>query len=59
MHTFRYVSEDRLWVVGHYQPNQMDGGAFWISMRDCSSKDEAAAWVSYLNGGTIPKVEYR
>lgn len=42
-------SEDRLWTVGYYAP---DGS--WEPESDHDSKEAAAAWVHYLNGGQKP-----
>jgi len=39
-----------LWTVGaaHDRNN-------WVPLRDCSSAEEAMAWLSYLNGGEYPQ----
>jgi hypothetical protein len=48
--SYVYVrSEPGLFTVGHYSP---DGR--WHPDGDYSSRDEAAARVHYLNGGTEP-----
>jgi len=41
-------TDKELWTVG-----VLDRGG-WEPLRDCSSKDEAMAWLSYLNGGEHP-----
>lgn len=48
MSTWVYIqSEPGLWTVGFYSP---DGE--WHSESDYPHKEQAAARVSYLNGGT-------
>jgi hypothetical protein len=42
-------NSDGLWTVGFYAP---DGE--WIPEMDCKSVEEAAARVSWLNGGVKP-----
>ena len=39
-------SEPGLWTVGFYAPN-----GNWVAESDHESKEDAAARVSYLNGG--------
>jgi len=43
-------SEPGLWTVGFYKP---DGE--WLPESDHSSKEDAAARVHYLNGGSEPE----
>jgi hypothetical protein len=52
MHTFDRVKDgdDYLYVVGWIDPH-----AQWHPLRDCANAAEAAACVSYLNGGTAPE----
>jgi hypothetical protein len=45
-------SEKNVYTVGFYKP----GGEF-VPESDCGSKEEAAARVSYLNGGTSNVVQ--
>jgi len=41
-------TDKQLWTVGMIDP------AGWTPLRDCASRDEAMAWLSYLNGGVHP-----
>jgi hypothetical protein len=52
MHTFDRIKDGDgryLYVVGWF-----DRANIWHPLRDCGSASEAAAWVSYLNGGERP-----
>lgn len=49
MYVAEYQRQDRMWTVGHYDP---DGG--WHAISDHGSAEEAAAEIHYLNGGTRP-----
>lgn len=56
MHTYRRVSQGEgnyLYVVGFEVANPECSD--FRSMKDCATEDEAAAYVSYLNGGDHPK----
>ena len=48
MHTYRQLSEDSF-EVGYFRSN----GA-WTSVQSFATADEAAAFASYLNGGSAP-----
>ena len=52
MHTFDRVKDGDgyIYVVGWIDPHSQ-----WHPLRDCANAAEAAAWVSYLNGGTAPE----
>ena len=52
MHTYRQ-SEQNLWTVGFEMPNP--DTTDWRPMRDFNTESEAAAYVSFLNGGENPK----
>jgi len=56
MHTMKYNKEDRLWTVGYFEPKADETGEWhtWHPLEDYKDKQEAAAWVSYLNGGPKP-----
>jgi len=42
-----YMRTERgIWTVGFFKPN-----GDWVTDQDCSSKEEAAQRVHYLNGG--------
>jgi len=47
MSSYVYVkSEERLWTVGYYTPS-----GNWMPESDHNNREDAAARVSYLNGG--------
>jgi hypothetical protein len=58
MHSFTQFRQDGggyLYSVGYWQPPAYDTDrATWQPLRDCGSAEEAAGWVSYLNGGERP-----
>jgi hypothetical protein len=37
-------------TVGFYGANNL-----WVTLRDFNDEDQAAGWVSYLNGGDHPR----
>jgi len=51
MITCFYSRDDKIYTVG---AEHHDGS--WCPLRDCSSQEEAMAWISYLNGGAHPEV---
>jgi len=53
MISMRFSREDQLYTVGIMEM-QRNGEEWWIPIRDCKSREEAAAWMSYLNGGVHP-----
>lgn len=60
MHTFRHIGDK--WLVGFYEPivtwaTETIGvpDVKWHTVKTCSGETEAAAWVSYLNGGARPQ----
>ena len=59
MHTFSKVREDDggswTYVVGYWCPPVYGQDGEWEPLRDCANAAEAAAWVSYLNGGAAPE----
>ena len=52
----RGKGDDRnLWCVGIALPGtEAHERGSWTPLRDCSSAEEAMAWISYLNGGMHP-----
>ena len=46
--TIKETEPNLLWTVGVLDP------AGWTALRDCSNRDEAMAYMSYLNGGVHP-----
>jgi uncharacterized Fe-S cluster-containing MiaB family protein len=46
MWLIKYEKLDRLWQVGHYDPDKA-----WIVLEELDSLQKAIAWVHYLNGG--------
>jgi len=48
MHSYRKVSLKPIWVVGFYS------GGERRDLKDFTSEEAAAAYVSYLNGGNNP-----
>jgi hypothetical protein len=60
MHTYRNTEaslDGSLWTVGHYEMMGYDTSSSdyrWRPMKDFSTEAEAAAYVSYLNGGVKP-----
>jgi len=50
-HTLRRYHSDQgvRWHVGFWQPN-----GEWLDLLDFVNMIDAAAWVSFLNGGTKP-----
>lgn len=54
MHTFTKSRQDDgtyLYCVGYWCPAVYGEEPCWEPLRDCSTPDEAAQWVNYLNGG--------
>jgi hypothetical protein len=59
MHTFIQSKPDRdrpaIYSVGAWSPPAyQDKNWKWNALCNCASQAEAAAWVSYLNGGERP-----
>jgi hypothetical protein len=58
MHTFRRntANEDGHWEVGYYEPKADSTGqwAEWNVVRAFQHEHDAAAYVSWLNGGEPP-----
>jgi hypothetical protein len=52
MISIRYSHTDRLYTVG--QEIETDSTVSWMPLKDCNSREEAMAWLSYLNGGVHP-----
>lgn len=47
MYVYTYTDHSDMFTVGHYAPNGR-----WVPESDHGSRDEAAARVNYLNGGS-------
>jgi hypothetical protein len=49
MYAVKKAQGEDIWTVGihHYS----GGSTIWYSLRDCSSDEEAFAFINYLNGG--------
>jgi hypothetical protein len=58
MHTYRKTPQGDgryLYVVGFDACTIQDQ---WTALRDCKDEAEAAAYVSYLNGGDHPRKQF-
>jgi hypothetical protein len=51
MWIFHLREDGEIYVVGFFQPNN---GGFW-TIGKTTARSRAAAWVSYLNGGSKPE----
>jgi hypothetical protein len=52
MHTYRKSGDE--WTVGFCIPGSGEAGLpWWQTIRDFQSEAEAAAYVSFLNGGKV------
>ncbi len=49
MYVYVRAKGEQLWTVGFYDPTGK-----WIPESDWDNKEDAAARVSYLNGGNVP-----
>jgi len=56
IHTMRYSKKDRLWTAGYFEPvsSGSDWHYNWHAIEDFDNMMDAAAFVSYLNGGQRP-----
>lgn len=55
IHTMLYSKEDGLWTVGFYEPvvpNSTLNAPRWHALEDFNIKEDAAAFVNFLNGGS-------
>jgi hypothetical protein len=43
-----YSPTDRIWTVGHYDPQ-----GNWHALQDCDTSVEAARFIHYLHGGQL------
>jgi hypothetical protein len=50
MHSYRKRSLKPIWVVGFADADS------WHALKDFTTEEAAAAYVSYLNGGNNPEV---
>ena len=56
MHTYRKSGDE--WTVGYCIPGSGEAGLpWWQTIRDFQSEAEAAAYVSFLNGGKDPYLQ--
>jgi hypothetical protein len=46
-----YNKADRLFSIGYYHAGSVSGVTEFRVIRDCATSEEAAAFISYLNGG--------
>ena len=53
----RWVESKPEWVVGYYNPEAIDVYPEWVTISTYKTEEEAAARVSYLNGGLNPDIE--
>lgn len=57
MHTLHKYEDDNdgmRWSVGFWQPAAYNEPVQWLPLLDFINMSDAAAWVSYLNGGSKP-----
>lgn len=57
MHTYVHSKREAVWTVGYYEPRtDSEGGLFyeWRALKDLNTEEGAAAYTSYLNGGSKP-----
>jgi hypothetical protein len=56
MHTYKQSKNEAVWTVGLYEPKEDDRGLFykWVALKDFNTEEGAAAYASYLNGGSKP-----
>lgn len=59
MHTYKHSKNEAVWTVGYFEPivewateNFGAASAKWIALKDFNTEDGAAAYASYLNGGS-------
>jgi hypothetical protein len=53
MHTYRKINETT-WQVGYWLVSEHEHGAWWRVVKTLPTEDDAAAYTSYLNGGSKP-----
>lgn len=57
MHTYVHSKREAVWTVGYYEPIPQEEVAErhqWKALKDFNTEEGAAAYASYLNGGSKP-----
>lgn len=57
MHTYKRDNKEAVWAVGYFMPVREPGGNAWhrwTPLKDFNTEEGAAAYASYLNGGSKP-----
>lgn len=54
MHTYKHSTNGPSWTVGYYTYRAANAAAEWHALRDFTNEEAAAAYASYLNGGSKP-----
>lgn len=57
MHTYKHSRSEAVWTVGYYiTQHYTEGGPSreWLALKDFNTEEGAAAYASYLNGGSKP-----
>jgi hypothetical protein len=62
MHVYTIIHGDEgnySFCVGYWSPAAYGEPVKWVPLRDFEEENRAAAWVSYLNGGSHPDAANR
>lgn len=57
MHTYKPSKREAVWTVGYFEPTEDSGNNpvhRWVALKDFNTEAGAAAYTSYLNGGSKP-----
>lgn len=54
MHTYRHSKSEQIWTVGYYTYRAANTAPDWHALKDFNTEQDAAAYASYLNGGSKP-----